>query len=106
MSPPPKHADALCYTYATLVAMDRIASRDLRNDTAGVIRRVQEGKTLIVTVNGRPAAQLAPVRVGRRRWISREDLVGRLRVVQADAGLRDDLTRLAGDTTDDLDDLR
>ena len=86
--------------------MEHIASRDLRNHTAGVIRRVQEGKTVIVTVNGRPTAQLMPLTVSRRRWISREDLIGRLRLTQADAGLRDDLARLAGDTTDDLNRLR
>jgi prevent-host-death family protein len=81
--------------------MDHVASRDLRNNTAGVIRRVQEGKTVIVTVNGRPAAQLMPITVSRRHWISRDDLVGRLRLAQADVGLRDDLARLAGEMTDD-----
>jgi len=28
--------------------MDQVASRDLRNDTAGVIRRVQEGNTVLI----------------------------------------------------------
>lgn len=44
-----------------------------------------------------------PLTVSRRRWISRGDLALRLRVAQADNGLRDDLARLAGATTDDLD---
>ncbi len=86
--------------------MDQVASRDLRNDTAGVIRRVQEGKTVIITVNGRPMAQLMPVTASRRRWISHQDLSSRLLVAQADPGLREDLARLAGETTDDLDDER
>jgi prevent-host-death family protein len=86
--------------------MDHVASRELRNDTAGVIRRVQDGKTLIITVNGRPTAQLMPLTVSRRRWISRDALALRLRVAQADSGLRHDLARLAGDTTDDLDSNR
>jgi len=86
--------------------MDHVASRELRNDTAGVIRRVQDGTTLIITVNGRPMAQLMPVTGSRRSWISRQELSRRLSMAQADKGLRDDLARLAGETTDDLDDDR
>jgi hypothetical protein len=41
-----------------------------------------------------------------RSWISRDELVARLRRAQADAGLRDDLAWLAGDTTDDLGPIR
>lgn len=38
----------------------------------------------------------------RRRWLSREELAKRLVTGQADPWLRDDLERLAGETTDDL----
>lgn len=54
--------------------MSEVASRELRNDTAGVLRR----------------------------WLPRSELTRRLRVAQADPGLRDDLASLAGDTTDQL----
>jgi prevent-host-death family protein len=81
---------------------ESVASRDLRNDTAGVLRRVQSGERVTITQNGRPVAELVPLQRARRSWISRADLVARLRVVQADPGLRDDLDRIAGDTTDDL----
>jgi hypothetical protein len=37
--------------------------------------------------------------------VPREELLGRLQKAQADPGLRQDLARLAGDTTDDLGDL-
>ena len=30
-----------------------VASRDLRNDTAGVLRRVQSGERVTITVNGK-----------------------------------------------------
>jgi hypothetical protein len=40
-----------------------------------------------------------------RRWIPREELAARLAQVQADPGLRDDLARLGGETTDDLEPL-
>jgi prevent-host-death family protein len=86
--------------------MTTIASRELRNDTAGVLRRVQAGDEVVVTVNGQPVARITPVREGRRRWLTRDEFVARLRGNQADPGLRDDLALLAGDTTDDLGPIR
>ncbi len=86
--------------------MTVVASRELRNDTAGLLRRVQAGEDVVITVNGEPVAQLTAVRVSRRRWLPKAELVARLRGAQADPGLRDDLARLAGDTTDDLGPVR
>lgn len=86
--------------------MAEIPSRELRNDTAGVLRRVEAGETLTVTSNGRPVAQLVPVPRGERRWMTRAELVRTLREAQADPGLRDDLRELAGETTDDLGPIR
>ncbi len=85
---------------------EEIASRELRNDTAGVLRRVQAGDRVTITVNGRAVAELVPVQRARRGWIRRADLVDRLRRAQADPGLRDDLARLAGESTDDLGPIR
>jgi prevent-host-death family protein len=85
---------------------ESVASRDLRNDTAGVLRRVQSGEHLTITQNGRPVAELVPLRRTGRSWIARHDLVARLRTAQADPSLRDDLAALAGDTTDDLGSIR
>lgn len=86
--------------------MTEIASRELRNDTAGVLRRVEAGESLTVTSNGRPVAQLVPVPRRRRTWLSREELIRILDEAQADPGLRDDLRELAGETTDDLGPIR
>ena len=86
--------------------MSEVASRDLRNDTAGVLRRVQAGENVTITVKGRPVAVLTPVRAQRRRWLPGPELMERLQATQADPGLRDDLAALAGDTTDDLDAIR
>ena len=85
---------------------EEIASRELRNDTAGVLRRVQAGERLTVTVNGRPVAELVPAQRARRGWIRRDELVARLRSSQADPELRADLARLVGDDTDDLGPIR
>ena len=86
--------------------MTEIASRELRNDTAGVLRRVEAGETLTVTSNGRPVAQLVPMPRSRRAPMKRDELVRLVREAQADPGLRDDLRWLAGDTTDDLGPIR
>lgn len=82
--------------------MPEVGSRDLRNDTAGVLRRVQAGEDITVTVNGRPVAVLSAVRPQRRRWLTKAELLDRLEYAQADPGLRADLADLAGDTTGDL----
>ncbi len=86
--------------------MTNVATRDLRNDTAGVLRRVQAGEQIVITVNGKPVAQLVPLKEDRGRWIPRAELARRLRTAQADPELRRDLARLAGETTDDLPPIR
>ena len=82
--------------------MTRIATRELRNDTAGVLRRVQAGEEVVITVRGEPVAQIVPLVEDQRRGMSRRELTAMLTSSQADPGLRSDLERLAGDTTDDL----
>lgn len=83
-----------------------VASRDLRNHSAQLIERVQAGEEIVITRRGKPVAALVPVGPRRRRWIPRAELIRRLEIAQADPGLREDLARLAGDTTDDLGPIR
>lgn len=82
--------------------MAMVPSRELRNNTAGVLRRMQAGEEIVITVNGKPVGELVPLREFQPRWISRAEFVRRMRHAQADPGLREDLARLAGETTDDL----
>jgi prevent-host-death family protein len=86
--------------------MGHVASRDLRNDTAGLLRRVEAGEEVVITVRGRAVAELVPLRRTHHRWLLWAELVRRLPISQADPGLRADLAQLAGDTTDDLGPLR
>jgi len=79
-----------------------VASRELRNDTAALLRRVEEGDEIVITTRGKPVAALVPLTAERRRWLPRAELALRLGVAQADPALRADLARLAGETTDDL----
>ena len=46
-----------------------ITQRELRNDSAAVLREVQAGETLVVTRNGVPVAELRPIQP--RRWVPR-----------------------------------
>ena len=72
----------------------------LRNHVSDVLRRVESGETLEITVNDRPVALLVPRR-DRPRTVATAAFLKQLR--QADPGLRDELAAFA-DTTDDLDD--
>lgn len=46
-----------------------ITQRELRNDSAAVLRDVQSGQIITVTRNGMPVAELRPI--SRRRFVSR-----------------------------------
>jgi prevent-host-death family protein len=81
--------------------MVEVASRELRNDTAGVLRRVEAGETVVITVRGKAVADLIPHRRDEPRWMPRAELLDLLKTHSADPGLRDDLERLAGETTDE-----
>lgn len=86
--------------------MSVVASRDLRNHTAEVLRQVAQGEQITVTVNGTPVAEISPVRARRRMSLSRGELIAVLERSQADPGLRADLRRLAGESTEDLGPIR
>jgi prevent-host-death family protein len=67
-----------------------ITQRELRNDSARVLREVQAGQTIVVTRNGTPVAELRPI--PPRRFVPR--------AVIAEAGRhapRVDLARLRND---------
>jgi prevent-host-death family protein len=48
--------------------VDSIPQKELRNQVGAVLRRVEAGETLTVTVAGRPVAELSPA--ARRRWVT------------------------------------
>jgi prevent-host-death family protein len=58
----------------------RVGVRELRNQTAALIRRAGQGERVIVTVDGRPVAQLGPI---ERDGSSLDELVSRGLVVAA-----------------------
>jgi prevent-host-death family protein len=86
----------MCYDAESMSA---VSVRDLRNHTAEVLRRVEDGERIQITVDRRPVAELVPL-PRRSTWVPRERLVASL--VQADAGLRRDLAEALPDTVDEL----
>jgi len=90
-----------CSKNATLLPMDDVPARELRNDVSGVLRRVEAGERLRVTISGRPVAELVPLTV-RPRSMSWEAFVRGAEEWRADPGLARDLADLLPDTTDDV----
>jgi prevent-host-death family protein len=77
--------------------MTTIPQKQLRNNVGEVLRRAEAGEEFIVTVAGRPVAQLGPVR--RRHWVGGSQLQ-RVWETPAPQTLDDDLAKLPGEITD------
>ena len=69
--------------------MAEVSARDLRNRTAEVLRRVEAGERLRVSVNRRPVADLVPL--ARPAWSTGPAMERVLREAPADADLLHDL---------------
>lgn len=78
---------------------NNVSVRELRNHTADVLRRVEAGERVRVTVDRRPVAELTPL-PRREVWVPRGRVVAAL--VQADAALRHELAEALADTVDEL----
>lgn len=52
-----------------------VGLRELRQEASDLVRRVEQGEEIVITVSGRPAARLVPARPARwRRWSDVEEL--------------------------------
>jgi len=69
--------------------MANVSSRDLRNHTAEVLRRVEAGERLRISVNRRPVAELIPL--ARPMWATGPAIERVLRETPADGKLLRDL---------------
>lgn len=80
--------------------MATIPQRELRNDTAGVLRRVEAGETVRITSNGRPVADLVPVERAAT-YVALAEVVGQIGgVLRVDDRLDDELRELDSDARD------
>jgi prevent-host-death family protein len=56
--------------------MERLGIRELRNQTAAAVRRAGAGERIVITVDGRPVAQLGPMEATGGQ-LTLEDLASR-----------------------------
>jgi antitoxin (DNA-binding transcriptional repressor) of toxin-antitoxin stability system len=78
---------------------DEVSVRELRNHTAEVLRRVEAGERLRVTVDRRAVAELSPL-PQRTSWVPRRRALESL--IQADSSLSAELASELADTIDKL----
>ena len=87
----------MCYGSAM---SDSVSVRELRNRVSEVLRRVEGGERVTVTVDRRPVAELVPLR--RRRGVPIEEARSVASRHVVDAGLLREVRELLADTTDDV----
>ncbi|HVY96215.1 MAG TPA: type II toxin-antitoxin system prevent-host-death family antitoxin [Solirubrobacterales bacterium] len=86
--------------------MVEVASRELRNDTAGLLRRVEAGETIVITRRGKPVADLVPHQAESGRWLTPAEVVEIREIASGDPTWATDLAKLREETTDDLGPIR
>ncbi|MHB8504106.1 MAG: type II toxin-antitoxin system Phd/YefM family antitoxin [Acidimicrobiales bacterium] len=79
---------------------DSISVRGLRNRVSEVLRRVEGGERLTVTVDRRPVAEIVPLR--RRQPVPTAEAFGVASRHGADRGLLVDVRGVLPDTTDEV----
>lgn len=57
--------------------MDRVGLRELRQDASELVRRVEAGEEIEITVSGRPAARLVPPKP--KEWLRWEQIADAFR---------------------------
>jgi prevent-host-death family protein len=87
----------MCYGRAM---QSTVSVRELRNSVSMILRRVETGERVTVTVDRRPVAQIVPLR--RRRLVTITEALAIAGQHPADRALLDQLRTVMPDTTDDL----
>lgn len=78
-----------------------IPQRELRNDVSRILREVEEGARITVTVRGKPVAALVPVG-SSRRFVSRHEVAEILIQAPLDREFAADLETVLGATIEEL----
>ena len=79
----------------------RIPVRELRNDSARILRQVEAGKRFLITVSGHEVAELVPIG-SRSHFMPRSVLEGILREAPLDKDFAADIEKAAGQRVDEL----
>jgi prevent-host-death family protein len=84
--------------------MAEVPSRELRNNTAAVLRRVQEGEEITITVRGKPVAEVVPIGSRRKKGLTFAELFDRLENLpgEHDPTFARDMERIKGEYSDEV----
>lgn len=86
LQPLPRTSEPLQNRYNVAMSTE-IRQSELRNDNADIMRRVGAGESFVVTVNGRPVADVVPHQrdTGRRRFVPVAEAIAALTATPVDA---------------------
>ncbi len=82
--------------------MRTIPQRELRNHVSAVLREVEAGERLRITVDGRPVADLVASAGARRPFVPRDAIAQLLAHAPLDRAFARDVAAAAGATIDEL----
>jgi prevent-host-death family protein len=82
--------------------MKTIPQRELRNRVSRVLRQVEAGERMRITVDGRPVADLVPIGGVRRKFVAQDELLDLLARAPLDRKFSRDIAGAAGATVEDL----
>ena len=82
--------------------MRTIPQRELRNQITRVLREVEAGEQLRITVDGRPVADLVPIGGARRTFVPRANVAELLARAPLDRAFAQDVEAATGATVDEL----
>ncbi len=82
--------------------MKTIPQRELRNRVSRVLRQVEAGERLRITVDGRPVADLVPIAGVRRTFVPIDEVLRLLASAPLDRKFSRDMEGAAGATIEEL----
>jgi len=82
--------------------MKTIPQRELRNRIGQVLRQVERGQGVRITVNGRPVADLVPIGGTRRTFVPRDAVAQLLARAPLDRAFAREIAAATGATVADL----
>jgi prevent-host-death family protein len=82
--------------------MKTIPQRELRNRVSRVLRQVEGGERMRITVDGRPVADLVPIGGVRRTFVPIDEVLRLLARAPLDRNFSRDIEGAAGATIEEL----
>ena len=82
--------------------MKTIPQRELRNRVSRVLRQVEGGERMRITVDGRPVADLVPIGGVRRTFVPIDEVLRLLARASLDRNFSRDIEGAAGGTIEEL----